>query len=170
MAAAALEVKTELSIEDLEQLYLKAATPFEQRRAQVILLRAEGMSPSRVARITRFHPQSISALVRRFNEHGPQSLLDARAQRNGRAPLLDQDALAFLDAALEKPPADGGRWTGPKLTRVIEEYLGREPNSMDNTRGWETLKTLGYSYKSSRPRNTKSASAQERGQWKKKSG
>lgn len=167
MAARALEVDTELSMEELERLYLDAPTPFEQRRAHVILLRAEGMAPSRVAQITRFHPQTISACVRDFNERGPDSLRDARRERNGRAPLLDEDALARLEADLQLPPPDGGRWSGPKVTRWLERHLGRAPNSMDDSMGWKTLKSLGYSYKSSRPRSVRSASDGEREAWKK---
>lgn len=166
---AAIEVKTDLTLKELEALYLKASTTFEQRRAHVILLRAEGKSPSEVAQITRLHPRTISNYVHRFNQEGPASLLDARAERNGRDPLLDQDALDQLEAALAHPPQDGGRWSGPKVTRWMEQYLGREARSMDNAMGWRALKLLNYSYKSNRPQHVKSASEEERGQWKKKS-
>jgi len=166
----AIEVETELSLAELEGLYRNARTTIEQRRAHVILLRAEGMAPTQVARITRLAPRTISTYVRRFNESGAASLCDARSANPGRPPLLDAQARQALEHALQSPPEDEGRWTGPKVTRWLEAHLELEPNSLDNARGWETLKSLGYSYKSSRPRHTKSADASKREQWKKKSG
>lgn len=167
---AAIGVNTELSLEQLERLYLDASTPLEQRRAHVILLRAEGMAPGEVARIVRVHPSTIAVYVRRFNEHGPDSLADARANNPGRPPLLDDQGLKMLERALKQPPEDGGRWSGPKVARWLETYLDRPPDSLDDARGWEALKALGYSYKSSRPEHTRSASPEQREPWKKKSG
>lgn len=163
----AIEVEPHLSIQELEDLYRNAERTLEQRRTQVILLRAEGMAPGQVARVVRMQPHTISALVRRYNEHGPEALLDARRANPGRTPLLDQPARDALAIALKSPPPDAGRWTGPKVARWIEQRLGREPGSLQDAMGWRTLRSLGLTYKSSRPRHTDSASAEERGEWKK---
>lgn len=166
----AIEVETELSLIQLEEFYRHASTPVEQRRAHVILLRAEGMPPTQVAELTRLNPRTISTYVRRFNEAGPDFLPDARKENPGRPPLLDFRGRDLLEHALKSPPEDGGRWSGPKVARWLEAYLGRQDNPLDDARGWETLKALGYSYTSSRPRHTESAGAAEREQWTKKSG
>lgn len=165
----ALEVQTELELEQLEEIYKQASTVIEQRRAQVILLRAEGVPPGRVAHLVRIHPSTVTSYVRRFNEQGVTALFDARAGNQGRPALLDDAARQSLRQALEQDPAQGGRWTGPKATRWIESHLNLEANSLNNARGWEALKSLNYSYKSSRPRHVNSASEAERLAWKKNS-
>lgn len=165
----ALEVQTELSLEQLEEIYKQATSVVEQRRAQVILLRAEGLAPSQVAQLVRVHPRTVASYVRRFNEQGVDSLLDARSHNQGRPALLDEAARQALRQALEEPPAQGGRWTGPKATRWLEDYLELKPGSLNDARGWEALKALNYSYKSSRPRHVNSASESEREAWKKNS-
>lgn len=162
-----IEVETELSIEELEQLYLNAKTGLEQRRAHVILLRKEGMRPGEVARIVRFTARMIAVIVRKFNESGPDTLIDKRTQNPGRVPLLDEEGKAKLLERLQTLPADGGRWTGPKVARWLEGYLEREVNSLADARGWDSLKAVEYSYKSNRPRHANSATEEERGLWKK---
>lgn len=162
-----VEVVQHLSVEELEERYRKARGGIETKRTHIILLRTEGVSPSKVAEIVRVSGRTVTKVVHQYNERGPDALRDARAG-NGRAPLLNEEDLAVLETLLGSPPADGGRWTGPKVTRWIEQHLGLEANSLDNARGWETLKRLGYSYKSSRPRHAKSASEEEREAWKKK--
>lgn len=162
------EVETHLSIQDLEYAYRNASSALVQRRAHVILLRARGIAPTRVAQLLCLTPSTISSYVRRFNELGLAFFEDARS-KNGKAPMLDSQALELLERLLQSPPEDGGRWTGPKVTRWIEAHLGKPPNSLHNARGWETLKKLNYSYKSSRPRHVNAASEEEQQQWKKKS-
>jgi transposase len=166
---AAIEIDTDLSLEELENAYRHATTGISQRRAHVILLRARGVAPFEVARLLCLTPRTISTYVHRFNEKGLNSFLDARAHNVGRAPLLNERGRDLLQQALESPPEDGGRWSGPKVTRWLETYVQREPHSIDNSKGWALLKSLGYSYKSSRPQHVKSASDEEREQWKKNS-
>lgn len=166
---AAIEVDTNLSLEELEDAYRHAATGISQRRAHVILLRARGVAPFEVARLLCLTPRTISTYVHRFNDKGIESFLDARAHNAGRPPLLDEQGRALLKQALESAPEDGGRWSGPKVTRWLEVYVQREPHSIDDSKGWILLKSLDYSYKSNRPQHVKSASDEEREQWKKNS-
>lgn len=163
-----IEVAQHLTAEELEERYRKARGGIETKRTHIILLRVQGVRPGKVAEIVRVSGRTVTKVVRQYNEHGPAALLDAR-MNNGRAPLLNEEDCQALEEVLNSPPTDGGRWTGPKVTRWMEQHLGLESNSLDNARGWETLKRLNYSYKSSRRRHTKSASEEEREAWKKKS-
>lgn len=161
-------VQMHLTLSELEDRYLHASTPVEMRRAHVILLRAEGVASSEVAHITRYSASYISKLVAQFNQDPDSYFRDAR-QDNGATwrKLLTDDLANALELALKSPPEQGGRWTGPKVARWLETQLGQDPGSIYNQRGWDALKELGYSYKSSRPEHVHAASAQEREAWKK---
>lgn len=165
-----LKVNTSLTLEELEEHYRKAPSARAKQRAQVILLRFEGMPPDEVARIVRVKPATIYDYVSKFNKLGPDSFVDGRSRNPGRPALLDDEGRAALSKLLESPPPDGGRWSGPKVARWIEARAGLPAGSLHRARGHEAMVAVGYSYKSSRPRHTESASEEEREAWKKKVG
>jgi transposase len=165
-----LKVNTTLTLEELEEHYRKAPSALAKQRAQVVLLRFEGMPPDEVARIVRVTPATVYKYVSKFNKFGPDCFQDGRARNPGRPPLLDEKGRAELSKMLESAPPEGGRWSGPKVARWIEARVGLPAGSLHRARGYEAMVAVGYSYKSSRPRHVESASEQEREAWKKKSG
>lgn len=165
-----LKVKTTLTLEELEEHYRNAPSARAKQRAHVVLLRFEGMPPDEVARIVRVKPMTVYKYVSSFNKIGPECFEDGRYHNPGRPPLLDEEGRAALSKLLESPPPDGGRWSGPKVARWLEARAGLPAGSLHRARGHEAMVSVGYSYKSSRPRHAESASEEEREAWKKKAG
>jgi transposase len=120
-----------------------------------------------VAAVTGYGRRWIGAIVRRYNEAGPDGLGDGRAGNAGAKPLLDADGEAALGAALAGAPADGGLWTGPKVAAWMAARLGREIRPQ---RGWDYLRKLEHSLQMPRPRNAQAASAEEQDLYKKARG
>ena len=117
--------------------------------------------------MTGYGRRWIGAIVRRYDEAGPDGLGDGRAGNAGAKPLLDADGEAALGAALAGAPADGGLWTGPKVAAWMAARLGREIRPQ---RGWDYLRKLEHSLQTPRPRNAKAASAEEQDPYKKARG
>jgi Homeodomain-like domain len=79
-----------------------------------------------VAGVLAFAPRWVEQLAARYNAHGPDALGDQR-RRNGRAAsVLTPALLSALAERLRAPPADGGRWTGPKVAIWMARHLGLE--------------------------------------------
>lgn len=155
-----------LSLEEVEAEY-RAAKGRSRQRWQVIKLALQGYPSAEIADITGYTQSHVGKLVRDYNEQGPEVMPDARADNTGRPSLLDEATRAALAEALEGPPPQGGLWNGPKVARWMELRLG---HPVHDARGWEALRSLGYSYKSTRPRHADAASEEEQAAWKKKSG
>src|ERR671932_246928 len=130
-----------LSPAELGQRYRAARSPIERSHLQIVWLLSQGRDEREVAR---------GGYGRRGNA--------------GARPLLGAEDEAALRAALAAPPADGGRWTGPKVAAWMGVRLGRE---VWPQRGWDYLKKLGYSAQVPRPRHAKAASAEEQAAYKK---
>jgi transposase len=105
-----------------------------------------------VAEVTGYCRNWIHILVRRYNQQGPQALVDHRHANPGPAPLLSAEQQAHLVQDLNAPPADGGLWTGRKVARWIQTQTGRQVHPQ---RGWEYLKRLCFSKRVLRPRHAK---------------
>jgi transposase len=129
-------------------------------------LLSQGRSEREVAGVTGYGRRWIAEIVRRYNARGPDGLGDQRRTNAGAKPLLDGDGEAALRAALARPPADGGLWTGPKVAAWMAARLGREVRPQ---RGWDYLRKLGYRLQVPRPRHAKAASAEEQEAYKKSS-
>jgi transposase len=96
--------------------------------------------------------QTLRDWVHRFNEHGPEGLLDSWSQ--GPAPRLSAEQRAELTHFVETGPnrAEHGvvRWRRIDLQRVIRERFGVAYH--ERTIG-KILKALGFSHISARPRH-----------------
>ena len=153
-----------LSVEDLERRYRAAQEATEARHTQAIWLLAQGRSVLDVAGVLAFAPRWVEQLAARYNAHGPDTLGDQR-RRNGRAAsVLTPALLAALAARLKEPPEDGGRWTGPKVALWMAAQLGVE--RVHAQRGWEALKRVRWSPQMPRPRHPRSATAEQRAEFK----
>src|ERR671914_3062557 len=123
-----------LSVAELEARYRAARDVTEARHAQAIWLLAQGRGVLEVAEVLAFAPRWVEQLAARYNARGPGALGDQR-RRNGRAAsVLTPALLAALAGRLQRPPEDGGQWTGPKVARWMAARLGLE--RVHAQRGW----------------------------------
>lgn len=157
------EVKTELTAHELHEKYRKAKEPVERTHWHILWLVKEGHTPREVAEQLGYTAGWVRAIVRRWNEAGSQGIIDHRRSLPGAKPLLSPPEQAELTEALQKPPSDGGLWSGPKVAAWMQEKLGRP---VDARRGWDYLQRLNYSSRVPRPEHAK-AEKQEQEAFKK---
>jgi len=153
-----------LSVAELERRYRAAQDATEARHTQAIWLLAQGRTVLDVASVLAFAPRWVEQLAARYNAHGPAALGDQR-RRNGRAAsVLTEAVLAALAERLREPPEDGGQWTGPKVARWMAARLGLA--KVHGQRGWEALKRVRWSLQAPRPRHPRSATPEQRAEFK----
>lgn len=126
------------------------------RRLLAIAAVAEGKSRTEAAKIGDMDRQTLRDWVHRYNEHGPEGLVDKLSA--GRKPKLSitqkQELATLVDAGpgLEK---DGVvRWRCIDLQRVVKERFGVDFHI--NSLG-RILKDLKFSHMSARPLHPKQA-------------
>ena len=165
MGKTRLGVADHLSVEEVAARYRAARyraarDPVERGRWQMIRLLVLGRSLREVADVTGYSTRWVRAVVRRYNVQGPEGLADGRHTNPGAAPLaplLDADGRQALEAALEVPPAEGGRWTCAKVAAWIARHTGRE--KVPAQRGWVYLRRTGHSPRIPRPWHARAADA-----------
>jgi transposase len=138
----------------------------EKGHWQIIWLASEKDGPINVSELSRqvgMNHSWVGRLLKRYNEQGAEGLRDRRAE-NGRQGLLDEQGVQQLRSELDKEPAGGGLWNGPKVAAWIGQRLGREVKPQV---GWLQLKRLGMSLQVPRPRHVQSANEAEQGEYKK---
>jgi transposase len=153
-----------LSVAALEERYRAARDVRQARHLQAIWLLAQGRTTLEVADVLAFTPRWLEELAARYNAHGPDALGDQR-RRNGRAAsVLTEAVLEALAARLRTPPEDGGRWTGAKVALWMAAQLGLA--NVHPQRGWEALKRVRWSIQAPRPRHPRSATPEQRAEFK----
>jgi transposase len=153
-----------LSIEDLERRYRAARDVTETRHTQAIWLLAQGRTVLDVASVLAFAPRWVEQLAARHNAHGPAVLGDQRWRNERAASVLTEAVLTALSERLRTPPEDGGRWTGPKVALWMARRLGVE--RVHPQRGWEALRRVRWSLQTPRPRHPRSATPEQRAEFK----
>lgn len=153
-----------LSVEELGARYRAARDATEARHTQAIWLLAQGRGVLEVADVLAFAPRWVEQLAARYNAHGPDALGDLR-RRNGRAANVPTPALlAALAGRLREPSENGGHWTGPRAARWMAGQLGVE--RAHPQRGREALRRVRWSIQAPRPRRPRSATAEQRAEFK----
>jgi transposase len=150
--ASALDIRSDYSAADLRRLAKRSKDNNQSRRLLSLAAVMDGMNRTDAARIGGMDRQTLRDWVHRFNELGPDGLLDRHG--GGTQPRLSKAQMAELDAIVEAGPdraKDGVvRWRRVDLKRVIKErfkvdfherYVGK------------LLKRLGFSHISARPRH-----------------
>jgi transposase len=144
-----------------------ARHPQEKLRWRALYLISGGELANHAARRVGRSSGWVSGLARRYNERGPQAVLDARGDvAPGRKPRLDAEAARALEAALRAAPADGGLWTAPKVVAWIAERTGA---AVDASTAWRAMRRLGFTLQVPRPRHRAAATAEEQAAFKKSS-
>ena len=104
---------------------LRASDAFTVRRAQIVLLSAEGRRPREIGRGLRCAVQTVRNGIRAFNATGVASLVAASSRPKSAAPVLGEAERERLRAILHQPPRAFGHahstWTLGLLARVAHE-------------------------------------------------
>ena len=153
-----------LPVEELERRYRAARDVTEARHTQAIWLLAQGRAVLDVAGVLAFAPRWVEQLAARHNAHGPDALGDRRRHNGRAASVLTPALLEALAGRLRAPPEDGGRWTGPKVALWMARRLGVE--RVHPQRGWEALKRVRWSIQTPRPRHPRSATPEQRAEFR----
>ena len=160
-------VVAHLSISELERHYRTVKEATASRHFQAIWLLAKGHTVAETSEITSFGTRWLEQLLSRYNAQGPSSLGDRRRHNKRQPTILKAEVLAGLKQRLEQPPPDGGLWSGPKVAVWMAGELGLE--KVAPQRGWEALRAIEWTIQVPRPRHPKSATEEEREDFKKNS-
>jgi len=152
MGAKVAITRTDYTGAELRALSAKCADGAQVRRILALALVLDGRPRSEAAVLNGMDRQTLRDWVHRFNERGPDGLLDDRSK--GSAPRLRADQQAELAHLVETGPdrvVHGVvRWRRVDLQRVIAERFGIHYH--ERTIG-KILKALGFSHVSARPRH-----------------
>jgi transposase len=158
-------MKARLSSFELEARYEAAADGVAKSHFMRCGFLSSGYEVAEVAELLSFSTRWVRALIKRYNEGGPEALGDQRIHNGTKPTILTPAALAALKARIKTPPDDGGLWTGPKSARALAKFHGLA--SVHDQRGWDALIAIGYSIQQPRPRHPAAASEQARAALKK---
>jgi transposase len=147
-----LSIQPHLTLEALERRYRTAKDPVVRSHWQMVWLLVQGLPSAQVAAVTGYSANWLRTIAQRYNRDGPAALGDRRHRNPGSAGLLSAAQRTELARALDRPPPDGGLWTGPKVAAWMAATLGRPVHPQ---RGWEMLQRLGLRPKVPRPRHAK---------------
>ena len=159
-----LPVVEHLSHEEIDRRYRRCTDGAEKSRWHVLWLVTrpdQPLSATTAARLVGFTPAWGRAILKRYNAHGPDALIDGRRD-NGSDPKLTPQQQAELFTALQAAPPDGGLWSGPKVAAFVKDRFGVEvwPQT-----GWQWLKDLGFRLVVPRPRHPKAAAPEQQKEW-----
>jgi len=154
-----------LNVGALEVRYKTASDPVAKSHFHAVWLLALGRSVNEVSELLSFSTRWVKALVKRYNEGGPERLGDQRANNGTEPTILTPEALDALKLRIKTPPVDGGLWSGPKVARWLAQF--HAVKSVHDQRGFDALVAVGYSIQKPRPRHPESAGEAERAEFKK---
>lgn len=146
-----LSLTAHLSTDELEHHYRQCRHPGERSRWHMLWLVAHGHSGAAVARMVGYSEDWVRTIIHRYNAEGPAGVRDRRHANQGQPPLLSPALREELRDALAADPPDGGLWTGPKVAAWMTERLGRP---VAKQRGWDALRSLGFTLHQPRPHAT----------------
>jgi transposase len=129
---------------------LRASDAFTVRRAQIVLLSADGHRPREIARGLRCATQTVRNGIRAFNAAGTAALEAGSSRPKSAAPLRGGAALGRLRAILHQSPRAFGHarstWTLALLAEVARaEGLSESVLSVETVR--QALLRLGVGWK-----------------------
>ena len=149
---SAVELRIDYSAGELRRLAKKSKDNNRARRLLSLAAVRDGMNRADAARIGGMDRQTLRDWVHRFNQEGPDGLLDHKA--TGGVPRLSPEQKAELSNLVEKGPEreiDGVvRWRRVDLQGVIKQRFGVEYHERYVGK---ILKALGFSHISARPRH-----------------
>jgi transposase len=96
----------------------------DHTRAQIVLLRAEGMKQKDVASRLGLTLTMVNRWSQRFERHGLEGLSDAEGR--GRPPAIADDVVNRVITEATTPPPPNKRWS----TRTMASHVGISPDSV----------------------------------------
>src|SRR4051795_3473860 len=148
--ACAVSLRGDYSASELRGLASATKNANQSRRLLSLAAVLDGMNRTEAARMGGMDRQTLRDWVHRFNDHGPEGLLDSWSE--GPAPRLSAEQRAEIGQLVETGPdrAVHGvvRWRRIDLQRVIVERFGIAYH--ERTVG-KLLKTLGFSHSPRHP-------------------
>lgn len=122
----------------------------------MLWLLAQGKSSREVAEVTGYSLNWIHILVWRYNQQGPQAIMDHRHRNPAQPPscqLSSKPNSCTPSMPLHRIADCGGKVrSGRQVAQWIQTRTGRKVHPQ---RGWEYLKRLNYSKRVLRPRHAK---------------
>jgi transposase len=150
--SAAIALRDDFEADALRGLAAKAKDANQARRLLAIGAIYDGMDREEAARIGGMDRQTLRDWVHRFNEQGPDGLINVRPPgRPSKLSAEQKEELRQLVEAGPDPEKDGvARWRCVDLKRVLGERFGVD---LSEVRLGCVLKQLGFSHISARPRH-----------------
>ena len=147
----AIPVRTDFTVDEVRQFARRAKDSAQARRLLAIAAVLDGASREAAAKIGGMDRQTLRDWVIRFNEQGPDSLINIPSP--GVPPKLDDTHRAFLARIVKEGPIPAVhgvvRWRACDLImRLYEEYA----LSVSDDTIYRALKDLGFSHVSARPK------------------
>jgi transposase len=150
--SAAIPVRDDFEADELRCVARTVKDANQARRLLAIAAIYDGMDREEAARIGGMDRQTLRDWVHRFNEHGPDGLINIKPTgRPSRLSVEQKEELCRLVEAGPDPQKDGVvRWRCVDLKRVLEERFGVDLSAV---RLGRVLKELGFSHISARPQH-----------------
>jgi transposase len=147
----AIPVRADYTVSEIRQFAKRAKDSAQARRLLAIAAVIEGASREDAAKLGGMDRQTLRDWVIRFNEQGPDGLINIPSP--GVPPKLDDTHRAFLARIVQEGPIPAVhgvvRWRACDLImRLYEEFA----LSVSDDTIYRALKDLGFSHVSARPR------------------
>jgi transposase len=157
----AVPVRSDFTSGEVRRFARRAKNAAQARRLLAIAAVLDGASREDAAKIGGMDRQTLRDWVIRFNEQGPDGLINIPSP--GVPPKLDDRHRAFLARIVDKGPIPSVhgvvRWRACDLIMQLHEEFGL---SVSDDTVYRVLKELGFSHVSARPKAYKqSAEAME---------
>ena len=147
----AIVVRTDYSSGEVRRLAQRAKNAGQARRLLAIASVLDGCSREAAARVGGMDRQTLRDWVIRFNEQGPEGLINIPSP--GAPSKLNAEHKAFLARIVDEgptPAVDGVvRWRACDLIMRLYEEFGL---SVSDDTIYRTLNKLGFSHLSARPK------------------
>src|SRR5450755_997989 len=148
----AVRLRQDFGADELRRFAAKAKDGAQARRLLALAAVHDGMNRSEAARIGGMDRQTLRDWVHRFNEQGPEGLINIKPPgRPSKLSAEQKEELCQLVEAGPDPQKDAVvRWRCVDLKRVLGERFGVDLSAVSLGR---TLKKLGFSHISARPQH-----------------
>lgn len=150
--SAAIGLRDDFEADDLRGLAAKAKDANQARRLLALAAAYDGMDREEAARIGGMDRQTLRDWAHRFNERGPDGLINDKSP--GRPSKLSDEQKEELQQLVETGPDPQihgvVRWRCVDLKRVLGERFAVDLSEVSLGR---VLKQLGFSHISARPRH-----------------
>lgn len=151
---AVIAMRTDYSGDELRRLAIAAGSGAQARRLMSLAAIADGKSRSDAAAVGLMDRQTLRDWVIRFNNEGPDGLIDLKL--SGRTPKLNTEQKRELGRLVEDGPQslapDLVRWRRADLVDAVKQLFCIDCH--ETTIG-RILKELGFSHMSPRPQHPK---------------